>query len=91
MTTMGSQKTHDLLQIMARVTVLKEMIEHHVEEEEGEYFPKLAKKFGKKKLAALGTTMLEAHEHITQQLQDIMQGRAPTVSRKKSFAADMHA
>ncbi len=34
---------------MARVTVLKEMIEHHVEEEEGEYFLKLAKKFGKKK------------------------------------------
>jgi hypothetical protein len=76
---------------MARVTVLKEMIEHHVEEEEGEYFPKVSKKLGKKKLAALGMEMQEAFEHITEQLQERVQGRMPAASRKKTAAADMHA
>jgi hypothetical protein len=76
---------------MARVTVLKEMIEHHVEEEEGEYFPKLAKKFGKKKLAALGMELQEAYDEVTEQLQEDMQGRAPQAPRKKTAPADMHA
>lgn len=76
---------------MARVTVLKEMIEHHVEEEEDEYFPKLSKKFGKKKLAALGAEMQELHEQLTEQLQNTVQGRVPSASRKKAIAADMHA
>ncbi|HET9240055.1 MAG TPA: hemerythrin domain-containing protein [Oligoflexus sp.] len=76
---------------MARVTVLKEMIEHHVEEEEGEYFPKLAKKFGNKKLSALGMELQEAYDEATEQLQQDMQGRAPAASRKKSAPADMHA
>jgi hemerythrin superfamily protein len=76
---------------MARVTVLKEMIEHHVEEEEGEYFPKVSKKLGKKKLAALGMELQEAYEQITEELQQSMQGRAPAASRRKSVPADMHA
>lgn len=76
---------------MARVIVLKEMIENHVEEEEEEYFPQLAKKFGKKKLSALGAEMQEAYDQVTAQLQETMQGRVPTSVRKKSAAADMHA
>ncbi|HYX38811.1 MAG TPA: hemerythrin domain-containing protein [Oligoflexus sp.] len=76
---------------MARVTVLKEMIEHHVEEEEGEYFPKVQKKLGKKKLAALGVELQTAFEQITEQLQQNMQERAPAASRKKNASADMHA
>jgi hemerythrin superfamily protein len=41
----------------ARVTVLKELIEHHVEEEEHELFPKLEKKLGKERLEQLGSKM----------------------------------
>jgi hemerythrin superfamily protein len=37
----------------AKVTVLKELVQHHVEEEEAEMF-KLAKKLGRDQLAALG-------------------------------------
>jgi hypothetical protein len=76
---------------MARVTVLKEMIEPHVEEEEGEYLPKLAKKFGKKKQSTLGMELQEAYDEVTEQLQQDSQGRAPQASRKKTASADMHA
>ncbi len=41
----------------ARVTVLKELIKHHVEEEEEELFPKLEKKLGKARLEELGADM----------------------------------
>lgn len=44
-------------QIKARFTVLKELIEHHVEEEEKEMFPKVEKKIDKQELEALGTKM----------------------------------
>lgn len=41
----------------ARVTVLKELIEHHVEEEENELFPRVEKKLGKARLEELGAEM----------------------------------
>ncbi len=41
----------------AKVTALKELIEHHVEEEEGELFPKLEKKLGAPMLKDLGKKM----------------------------------
>ena len=41
----------------ARITVLKELVEHHVEEEEGEMFPAAEKKLGKDRLAQLGAEM----------------------------------
>ena len=43
----------------AKVTVLKEMVEHHVEDEEQELFPQL-KKLGKDKLRSLGAQLLAA-------------------------------
>jgi hemerythrin superfamily protein len=42
---------------MAKVTVLKEVVEHHVKEEEHSYFPEMRKKFGKDHLEELGATM----------------------------------
>jgi hemerythrin superfamily protein len=39
---------------LAKVTVLKELIEHHVEEEEGEIFKVARKTFDKKQLDAMG-------------------------------------
>jgi hemerythrin superfamily protein len=41
----------------AKVKVLKEQIEHHVEEEEGELFPKVKKDFSKEELSSLGAEM----------------------------------
>jgi hemerythrin superfamily protein len=46
----------------AKFTVLKEQIEHHVEEEEGEMFPKARKVLGEEEAEALGTRMEEAKE-----------------------------
>jgi hemerythrin superfamily protein len=40
-----------------KVTVLSEMVEHHVEEEEGEFFPKVEKALGAARLEELGATM----------------------------------
>lgn len=45
----------------AKVTVLSELIEHHVEEEETEMF-KVAEKLGDKRLAELGSEMANAVE-----------------------------
>lgn len=44
----------------ARFTVLKENIEHHVEEEEGEMFPKAKKVLSEEEADALGTRLEEA-------------------------------
>ena len=43
----------------AKVTVLKENIEHHVEEEEGEMFPDTRKRLGREMLEQLGEEMEE--------------------------------
>ncbi|GAC1583765.1 MAG: hemerythrin domain-containing protein [Polyangiales bacterium] len=48
----------------AKVTVLKEMVEHHVEEEEDELFPKVRRAMDAKALEALGQK-LEQAKHVT--------------------------
>ena len=55
----------------AKVTVLIENVRHHVEEEEGDYFPKVRDELGRKALSDLGDTMEAAkktapiHPHPT--------------------------
>jgi len=51
----------------ARVVVLKELIEHHVEEEESELFPAVEKALGDAKLEALGTKMAKQFEDAKKQ------------------------
>lgn len=45
-----------------KAKVLKELVEHHVEEEEKEFFPKVQKALGDEKLDSLGEELLEAFE-----------------------------
>ena len=51
----------------AKVTVLKEVIEHHVEEEEKELFPKVKKAMGDGRLEELGAAMEERFEQALEE------------------------
>lgn len=44
----------------AKVTVLTENVRHHVEEEEGEWFPEVRSAMGRKQLRELGQRMIDA-------------------------------
>ena len=50
----------------ARVIAASELIEHHVEEEEEELFPKVEKKLGEEKLVELGAQMKARFEEVVQ-------------------------
>ena len=68
------QPTEDLYE--AKVTVLQEQIEHHVEEEETEYFPKVKKT--DMDLKAVGARMAARKEELMAQM-DTGQGKAGPV------------
>jgi hemerythrin superfamily protein len=51
-------------EFMAKVKVLQEDVEHHVEEEEGELFPKVEKLFDDDALESLGAAMEETAEEL---------------------------
>ncbi len=48
----------------AKMSVLKEQIEHHIKEEEGELFPKVRKSFTEDELATLGVEMEAMFEEL---------------------------
>ena len=51
-------------QFDAKVKVLKEQVEHHVEEEEGELFPKVKKMFKEDELDDLGVVMQDMADDL---------------------------
>ncbi|HZJ54240.1 MAG TPA: hemerythrin domain-containing protein [Myxococcaceae bacterium] len=53
-------------QFDAKMKVLKELIEHHVEEEEGELFPVVRKNFASAELESLGDQMEQMFEKLQQ-------------------------
>ena len=53
-------------QFDAKMTVLKELIEHHVEEEEGGLFPLVRQNFAREELDALGEQMERMFEQLQQ-------------------------
>jgi hemerythrin-like domain-containing protein len=64
----------------AKTTVLIENVEHHIEEEEEQWFPKVRDAVGRKELAEIGARMLEAKKKAP---------RAPIAPKalKKAFDA----
>lgn len=57
----------------SRCSVLKEIVSHHVEEEEGELFPKIEKKIGKQRLEELGALMRERfHEASAEDYRGVL-------------------
>lgn len=57
----------DTDEFAGRVKVLKDMIEHHAEEEEKEIFPKAKKAFSKEELEQLGERMAELKQELEKQ------------------------
>jgi iron-sulfur cluster repair protein YtfE (RIC family) len=69
---------HDDPRFLARVTVLSELIEHHVEEEEEELFPKVNKKLDEQALRDLGKEMQALFdEQVAAGHEAVLAKRAP--------------
>jgi hemerythrin superfamily protein len=51
-------------QFNAKIAVLQEQVEHHIEEEEGELFPKVKRMFGRDQLEDLGMVMEDFAEEL---------------------------
>lgn len=60
----------------AKVIALKELIEHHVKEEEGELFPKARKKVPVERLTTLGAAMKKEFEQLVGRLPRTLHARA---------------
>jgi hemerythrin-like domain-containing protein len=65
-------------QFEAKVKVLKEQVEHHVEEEEKELFPRAKKRLGRRRLEELGEEMEELAEELKDQREPRRQVQGKT-------------
>ncbi|HEX3775147.1 MAG TPA: hemerythrin domain-containing protein [Polyangiaceae bacterium] len=77
----------------ARVTVLKELIEHHVKEEEGDLFPQVEKAMSKDELEALGEKMEKRFDDALKRgyaalLPQTYEQTAADLSREQEEAAE---
>jgi hemerythrin-like domain-containing protein len=79
-----------------KVKVLKEALEHHIEEEEQELFPKVNRAFEKEALETLGTELEEKFEQLKQgdyraplhaNLKQVLQGALKPSPKAKSAPA----
>ncbi|WP_042391247.1 hemerythrin domain-containing protein [Streptacidiphilus melanogenes] len=52
----------------AKATVLIENVDHHIDEEEGEWFPKVREALGRKELQEIGEQLLEAKQKAPREL-----------------------
>ena len=55
----------------AKLTVMKENVEHHIEEEEGEMFPQARQVFSKEELEELGDRMQARKEELLAQAEQL--------------------
>ncbi len=78
-----------------KVKVLKELVEHHVEEEEKEFFPKVREALGKDKLQSLGEDMEDAfedtqaedyHQPLFENLRQVLIGVLKPVAKEPAKA-----
>lgn len=77
------------LRFLARVTALKELIEHHVKEEETELFPKVDKKLAEEANQALGARMKVAFdEQVGLGHAAVLPRRAPRSTTDKAAAKE---
>ena len=83
-----------------KVKVLKELVEHHVEEEEKEFFPKARKALGDDKLESLGEDLADAfeesleedyHEPLFENLRQVLAGVLKPGERKQKAPRDRSA
>ena len=79
-----------------KLKVLKEALEHHIEEEESEFFPKVNRAFEKEALETLGTELAEKFEELKQgdyraplhsNLKQVLQGALKPIPKAKSAPA----
>lgn len=77
----------------AKVTVLKDVVEHHVEEEEKEFFPKVERALGAEKLKELAVQMEARFEEaksedfrgpLHKNLREVLAGATRTVDNPKA-------
>lgn len=78
-----------------KCTVLKELLEHHIEEEESEFFPKVEKALGKERLEELGVQMLARFEEalaedfrgpLHENLEQVLAGATKTAPSQRRTA-----
>jgi hemerythrin-like domain-containing protein len=76
-----------------KLTVLKEALEHHIDEEEGELFPKVNRALGKELLETLGTQLEQKFEELKEEdfrgplhanLKQVLQGALKPSPKAKS-------